>query len=73
MLNENRLTLDYGANVEYLASEDETEPRIIEAYAGISGKLFALKSGAFADEEIFNGLSSTNGEILRSLNYQPYL
>lgn len=70
--NDNKLTLDYGTDVVFLASEDETEPRIIEAYAGLSGKLAVLKAGAFADEEVFGGLSSTNGEILRSLNYQPY-
>jgi len=70
--NDNHLTLDYGTDVVFLVSEDETEPRIIEAYAGLSGKLAVLKAGAFADEEVFGGLSSTNGEILRSLNYQPY-
>jgi len=48
------------------------DAKIIQLYAGLKGKILTIKAGTFSDEEILGGLSSSNGEIVRSLNYRPY-
>ncbi len=67
-----KLILNYGADLSLLATENDFDAKIIQAYAGISGKTLSLKAGAFADKEILEGLSSGNGNIVRSLDYRPY-
>jgi hypothetical protein len=69
---DNKLKLDYGAHMALLFTENGTRAKIIQAYAGLRGRTFTLKAGAFADEEILGGLSSGNGSMVRSLNYRPY-
>ena len=46
--------------------------RFNELYAGTTLWKFKLEGGLFSDKVNFNGLSSTNGNIDRSLNAQPY-
>jgi len=70
-LSKNR-KLFYGTDIAFLATEHDFDTKIIQAYAGLKGKILTLKAGTFADEEILGGLSSTNGEIVRSLNSMPY-
>jgi len=67
-----KLQLSYGTDLALLFSENGTNAKIIQAYAGLSGKILTLKAGAFADEETLGGLSSGNGNLIRSLNYRPY-
>jgi hypothetical protein len=43
-----------------------------ELFAGAFLWKFKLEGGLFRDEENFNGLSSTNGNIDRSINARPY-
>ncbi len=62
----------YGIDFATLVTSDETKPMIIQAYGELSNQNFRFKVGAFADEENFGGLASSNGEMLRSLNYRPY-
>ena len=62
----------YGTDIALLATEHDFDAKIIQAYAGLSGKILTLKAGTFSDKEILGGLSSTNGEIVRSLNFRPY-
>ncbi|MBK5203823.1 MAG: hypothetical protein JJE45_08905, partial [Prolixibacteraceae bacterium] len=64
--------LFYGTDIALLATENDFDAKIIQFYAGLSGKILTLKAGTFSDEEILGGLSSTNGDIVRSLNYRPY-
>lgn len=66
-----KLTLSYGTDMALLISEHGADPKIIQAYLGLSGKVIRMQAGAFADEELFSGLSSSNGDLLRSLNYRP--
>lgn len=66
------LNMAYGADLAFLASEKGADAKIIQAYASLSWKIISLKAGAFADDEILGGLSSSNGDLLRSLNYRPY-
>lgn len=66
------LSLSYGTDLALLISEQGIDPKIIQAYLGLSGKVIRLQAGAFADEELLGGLSSSNGDLLRSLNYRPY-
>lgn len=67
-----QLNLTYGTDLALLISEEGFDPKVIQAFAGISGKMIGLKAGVFADEEILGGLSSGNGDIVRSLNCRPY-
>ncbi|MEN6619441.1 MAG: capsule assembly Wzi family protein [Rikenellaceae bacterium] len=67
-----KLKLTYGTDLAFLASDKEINTKIIQAYAGLSWGKITLKAGAFADEEILGGLSASNGNIVRSLNYRPY-
>lgn len=66
------LSLSYGTDLALLISKQGMDPKIIQAYLGLSGKVIRLQAGAFADEELMGGLSSSNGDLLRSLNYRPY-
>lgn len=66
------LSLTYGTDLALLISEQGIDPKIIQAYLGLSGKVIRLQGGAFTDEELMGGLSSSNGDLLRSLNYRPY-
>jgi len=67
-----KFNLVYGTDLGFLVNENGVRAKIIQAYAGISGKTLSLKAGAFADGEILGGLSSANGDLIRSLNYRPY-
>lgn len=66
-----KFTLGYGTDMVLLISEKGADPKIIQAYLGLSDKVIRLQAGAFADEELMGGLSSSNGDLLRSLNYRP--
>ena len=66
------LNLTYGADLALLISKEGIDPKIIQAYLGLSGKVIRIQAGAFADDELMGGLSSTNGDLLRSLNFRPY-
>ena len=66
------LNLIYGADLALLITGKGVDPKIIQAYLGLSGKVIRIQAGAFADDELMGGLSSTNGDLLRSLNYRPY-
>ena len=67
-----KINLTYGADLGFLGTENSTRTKIIQAYAGLAGKIINLRIGAFADDEILGGLSPGNGNIVRSLNYRPY-
>ncbi|WP_423126807.1 capsule assembly Wzi family protein [Gaoshiqia sp. Z1-71] len=70
-LNEN-LNLNYGTQLALSIQPKELDPKIIQAWAGLSGHILSFKAGAFAEDLQLGGLSSTNGDITRSLNYRPY-
>ncbi|HET6557968.1 MAG TPA: capsule assembly Wzi family protein [Prolixibacteraceae bacterium] len=65
-------SLSYGAHLGLLISPDGADPKIIQSYLALTGNILRLQAGAFADEEIMGGLSSSNGDLMRSLNYRPY-
>ena len=67
-----KLTLNYGSGIVLLFAEKGSNLMFTQAFAGLSGKFLTIKAGAFADDEILGGLSGSNGNIIRSLNYRPY-
>ncbi len=67
-----KLTFNYGTDIALLLTEKDSRLKFIQAFAGLSGRIFTLRVGAFADDEIPGNLSTSNGNILRSLNYRPY-
>jgi len=67
-----KLTWSYGTDLILLFDENGADPRIIQAYAGLSGKTLVFRLGAFADDELLGGLSTSNGNLLRSRNSRPY-
>lgn len=67
---ENDLSITYGAYYVY-ANGATNYQQLNEWYGGIKYKSFYLKAGAFAEETLFDGLSSTNGNIDWSNNARP--
>jgi hypothetical protein len=71
-LSKAKYSISYGADLTFRLTETDITAQIIQAFAGISGNILTIKIGSFADKEILGGLSSSNGNIIRSLNYRPY-
>ncbi|RKD90784.1 capsule assembly Wzi family protein [Mangrovibacterium diazotrophicum] len=44
---------------------------IIQGYAGLSNRLAIFRIGAFANDIEFDNLSTSNGDIVSSVNYRP--
>ena len=72
LLYNKKIKLSYGTELLFCGSENKDNVKIIQAYAGLSWRNISLKAGTFADEEVLGGLSTSNGNIIRSLNYRPY-
>lgn len=68
--SEKKWDYSYGARAIYAKGEN-TYHQFNEWYAGISYKSFYLKAGAFPEETVYEGLSSTNGNIDWSNNARP--
>lgn len=67
-----RFKVEGGADFAWLVSDKGTDWQIVELFATAGGKYLRFQGGAFAEPEILGGLSSTNGELLHSLNSRPY-
>ncbi|MGE4586742.1 MAG: capsule assembly Wzi family protein [Mangrovibacterium sp.] len=72
VLLNNKLTFSFGTDLAILLAEKDSRFKIIEAFAGLSGRILTIRAGAFADDEMLGGLSTSNGSIVRSRNYRPY-
>jgi hypothetical protein len=66
------LLLNYGTTFGVLSAKNSFDPILTEAYVGLSWKGFTLEGGAFAEKEFLGGLSTSNGDIVRSLDSKPY-
>jgi hypothetical protein len=65
--------LSYTWGVNAVAGFGETNYyQLNRAYAGISLKGWELKGGRFYDPEHYEGLSTTNGNLVRSRNARPH-
>ncbi|MCK3685160.1 capsule assembly Wzi family protein [Maribellus sp. YY47] len=51
---------------------DKSDIRFTELYGGLNWKTLLLTAGAFADQEKYDGLSTTNGNLAASLNARPH-
>jgi len=60
-----------GGSFDVLLNSDNPV-RFTELYGGINWKFLQLTAGAFADEEKYMGLSSSNGNIANSRNARPH-
>jgi len=60
-----------GARLNLLLADDN-DIRFTELYGGLNWKSLQIKAGAFADQEKYEGLSSTNGNMAASLNARPH-
>ena len=67
-----RFKVEGGTEVALLVSDKGTDLQVVQLFATVGGKYLSLRGGAFADPEILGGLSSSNGELLHSLNSRPY-
>ncbi|WP_163712940.1 capsule assembly Wzi family protein [Mangrovibacterium lignilyticum] len=65
--------LNLVTGTELTAGYDVTGPRIqiIQAYLGLSNEWMKFTVGSRANELLFEGLSSSNGDIVESVNYRP--
>lgn len=60
-----------GARLNLLLADDN-DIRFTELYGGLNWKSLQIKAGAFSDQEKYEGLSSTNGNMTASLNARPH-
>lgn len=51
---------------------DDSNIQITELYGGVNWKFLQLKAGAFADQELYNGLAASNGNLAYSRNARPH-
>ena len=65
-----KLMLDYGLDLVYTWA-GKSDVKVQEYYARLKYKPFILRIGAVEDSLRYNGLSSTNGNIIYSNNYRP--
>jgi hypothetical protein len=66
-------SLDIKAGADFIGTySNQFNFHFNELFAGVMLWNFKLEGGLFLDEENFAGLSSTNGNIDRSLNARPY-
>lgn len=63
--------LQLGADAAIGYDRLDNHPMIVQAYASFSGKFLNLTVGSKANDVLFDGLSSSNGDILQSNNYRP--
>ncbi len=70
-LGNSAFSFQSGASLDLLLSS-QNEFRFTELYGGISWKILQLTAGAFADPALYDGLSSTNGNLAASLNARPH-
>jgi len=64
------LTLDYGLDLLYTYA-GKSDLKLQEYFLRLKYKPFSLRIGAIEDSTWYNGLSSTNGNILYSTNFRP--
>jgi len=69
--NNSNLKWNFGGNLIYAIAQDDYF-QINQAFIGISLKGWELKGGLFYDPIQYAGLSSTNGNLVRSGNARPY-
>jgi len=51
---------------------DENDIRFTQLYGGMSWKFLQVQIGAFPEEEVYAGLSTTNGNLAASRNARPH-
>ncbi len=51
---------------------DKNDIRFTELYEAINWKFLQLKVGAFGEEDLYEGLSTTNGNLSKSRNARPH-
>ncbi|MCL3780632.1 hypothetical protein EMN47_09575 [Prolixibacteraceae bacterium JC049] len=51
---------------------DETKVKVIELAGKVNWKFLALTAGRFAEKELYDGLSSSNGDLFSSRNARPH-
>jgi len=65
------LSILSGARLNLLLA-DKNDIRFTELYGGFNWKSMQIKAGAFPDQEKYEGLSTTNGNLASSLNARPH-
>jgi len=69
-VNEN-LDVLIGTDVAFSYDRNSSQLMIIQAYAGVSNQYAIVRIGAFANDIEFENLSSSNGDIVNSINCRP--
>ncbi len=66
-----RLTLTYEAGFEAITARSGSDLRL-HLVARAHNKWLLLQAGTLREPEAYSGLSSTNGNLVRSVNFRPY-
>lgn len=64
-------TVEGKAQLDFILADDN-DIRFTELYGGMNWKFLQLKAGAFAEDEKYMGLSTTNGNLGKSRNARPH-
>lgn len=70
-IKKTNILFESGACFNFLLAEDNNI-YLTELFAGLNWKFLQIKAGAFADKELYNGLSASNGNLAYSRNARPH-
>ena len=66
-----RLTLTYEAGIEAITARTGSDLKL-HLVARVHNRWLLLQAGTLREPMAYNGLSSTNGNLVRSVNFRPY-
>ena len=69
-LGESDFSVEAGLDLDLLLADDN-DIRFTQLFGGLSWKFLQMQIGAFPEEEVYAGLSSTNGNLAASRNARP--
>lgn len=70
-LGESEFSMEAGLDLDLLIA-DKNDFRFTRLFGGLNWKFLQLKLGAFPEEEVYAGLSTTNGNLAASRNARPH-
>ena len=70
-LEESDISFEAGIDLDLILA-DENDIRFTQLFGGLSWKFLQMQLGAFPEEEVYAGLSTTNGNLAASRNARPH-
>lgn len=70
-IGKSAFTLEGQTRLNFILA-DKSNVRFTELYGGVNWKFLQIKAGAFAEKEVYRGLSASNGNLANSRNARPH-